>query len=73
MLSKWKGFKMNSEYIITCIEIQRIRRVLVDCLFHNERLHYNGKTCIACENSKIYLAELKAKRKAFREEAFKDA
>ncbi len=63
---------MNNEYIVACIEIQRIQRGLIDCLFHNEHLHKNGKICIACENSKIYLDELKARRKALREEAFKD-
>ena len=63
---------MNNDYIVTCIEIQRIQRGIMDCLFHNEYLHQNGKTCVACENSKIYLAELKAKRKALREEAIKD-
>ncbi len=63
---------MNNEYIVACIEIRRIQRGLMDCLFHNEHLHQNGSNCVACENSKIYLDELKAKRKALREEAFKD-
>ena len=62
---------MNSLSTDLYIEIQRIQRGLMDCLFHNEHLHQNGKTCVACENSKIYLAELKARRKALREEAFK--
>ena len=62
----------NDMNIVLYIEIQRIQRGLMDCLFHNEHLHQNGKTCIACENSKIYLGELKARRKALREEAFKD-
>ena len=62
----------NDMNIVLYIEIQRIQRSLMDCLFHNEYLHQNGKTCVACENSKIYLDELKARRKALREEAFKD-
>ena len=53
---------MNSLSTDLYIEIQRIQRGLMDCLFHNEHLHQNGKTCTACENSKIYLADLKAMR-----------
>lgn len=57
---------MNNEYIVTCIEIQRIQRGIMDCLFHNEHLHKKGVNCVACENSKIYLAQLKAKREVLR-------
>ena len=60
--------EMNNDYIVTCIEIQRIQRGLMACLFHNEHLHKNGKNCIACKNSKIYLAQLKAKREVLRKE-----
>ena len=56
----------NDMNIVLYIEIQRIQRGLMDCLFHNEHLHQNGKTCVACQNSKIYLAQLKAKRVALR-------
>ena len=53
-------FTMN--YIQTNIEITRIQRGIADCLFHNEHLHNNGNTCVACENSKKYLSELKEYR-----------
>mgnify|MGYP003594973138 CR=1 FL=1 len=59
---------MKKEYIVTCIEIQRIQRGIIDCLFHNDHLHKNDNTCIACENSKVYLAQLKAKREVLRKE-----
>lgn len=59
---------MNNDYIVTCIEMQRIQRGMIDCLFHNEHLHLNDQICIACENSKIYLSELKAKREILRKE-----
>ena len=58
---------MNDMTVVLYIEIQRIQRGLMDCLFHNEHLHINGKTCVACENSKVYLAELKAKRQALKD------
>ena len=57
---------MNNDYIVNCIEIQRIQRGLMDCLFHNKYLHKNGADCIACKNSKIYLTQLKAKREVLR-------
>lgn len=48
------------------IEITRVQRGLIDCLFHNEHLHTNGNTCVACANAKVYLQELKDKRAALR-------
>ena len=59
---------MNNEYIVTCIEIQRIQRGMMDCLFHNEHLHKDNQICIACDNSKIYLTQLKARREILRKE-----
>ena len=59
---------MNNDYIVACIEIQRIQRGLMTCLFNNEHLHQDNKICIACENSKIYLDQLKAKREMLRRE-----
>ncbi|UNI74930.1 hypothetical protein CPTAbTP3Phi1_002 [Acinetobacter phage AbTP3phi1] len=48
------------------IEITRVQRGLMDCLFHNEHLHSNGATCVACDNAKVYLQELKDKRAKLR-------
>lgn len=55
------------------IEIQRVQRSLADCLFHNEDLHKSLEGCIACENAKLYVEELKVKREALKQKPFCEA
>ena len=57
----------TTNYIEVNIEITRIQRGIADCLFHNDHLHINGNNCIACENSKKYLLDLKEYRQKLRD------